>query len=213
MSSKTHPSILSFCFLLISLLGVFLPAISASFIDALQPLRATLKITGQRFCQEGNGYSVVQNLDVHLVNQTTGKLIVERTTKGYGIYVARDLADLSKGNYEYHPHIQWADIVHSEEPHAKTPGPDFLILAPGESFDSIADFWVSVSRSDLPPTAGTLQPGNHLLQLVISTWDYRASPDQFRKSWESFGTLVDTGIKTEPLTISLPTDPKVDKCK
>jgi len=212
MPRETVPFATTFYLLLFPLLGGMIQTPSAKPPTDTQPLKTTLRVIGQKFCQEDKGYSIVQNLDVHIVNQTNGKLIVEEEANRYEITVASDLENLSRGKYEYHPHIMWGDVYHSEEPQAKSPGSDFLILAPGESFERVADFWASIRRADLPPLTGILQPGNHLLQLTISTWDYRTNPEEFRKPWEQIGTLVATGIKTEPLTIFLPPDPKFDKC-
>ena len=168
----------------------------------------------QKFCEEKTGYTIIQKLRVHVVNQTKEKLIVERAASGYGIYVARDAEKLSKGIYEYRTSINWVvDTPIPDKPVMMSPGSNFAILAPGDSYDGFSDFWASVRRADLPSIGGTLQPGSHVLQLEVVTWDYQNNPAEFQKSWEPFGRLVYKPVKTEPFALNLPPDPKLDSCK
>jgi hypothetical protein len=194
--------------------GLLLPIPTVS-TDEPQPLKGTIiQIVSQKFCEEKTGYTIIQNLRVHLVNETNEKLIVERVTSGYGVYVARDVEQLSKGIYEYHTSVNWVvETSGPDKPVTMSPGTNFAILAPGGSYDGFSDFWASVRRSDLPPKEGTLQPGSHVLQAQIVTWDYQSNPEEFRKSWELFGRLIYKPVKTEPFPLNLPSDPKLDNCK
>jgi hypothetical protein len=201
--------------LLTILVGGLLLPISTVSTDEPQPLKATIiQIVAQKFCEEKTGYTIIQNLRVHVVNETKEKLIIERVTSGYGVYVARDVEKLSKGVYEYHTSMNWVvDVPVPDKPVTMSPGANFAILAPGESYDGFADFWAPVRRPDLPPMVGTLQPGSHVLQVQVVTWDYQSNPEEFRKSWERFGKLIYKPVKTEPFALNLPTDPKFDNCK
>jgi hypothetical protein len=198
----------------IFLAALLLPIWTAS-TDEPQPLRATIiKIESQKFCEEKTGYTLIQNLHVRVVNQSNEKLIVERTSSGYRASVARDVEKLSKGLYEYHPISEvTVDVPVPDKPATMAPGTNFAILGPGDSFDGFSDFWVSVRRADLSPQGGALQPGSHVLQLEVLTWDYQDNPEQFRKSWERFGKLIYKPVKTDPTLLYLPAGPKVENCK
>jgi len=176
-----------------------------------QPLKASVQVIHQEFCQQPQGYTFHQSLRVHVVNQTSEKLIVERSTV-YEPYVARDMESLSKGLYQYHAGFEWT-VEHSQDPQSKAPGPEFAILAPGDSYEIELEFGVSGGRPDISPAQGWLPPGDHVLQLMISTWDFDAKPEEFRIPWKSFGRLVYKPISTDPISFNLPPDPKLDKCK
>jgi len=194
------------------LIALLLPIWAVSN-DEPHPLKGTIvQIVSQKSCEEKTGYTFIQNLRVHIVNQTQEKLIVERSTFSYQVYVARDLDALSKRIYEYKPNIDRA-IDGRPEPANSGPDTDFAILAHDDFYDGFVDFWVSVRRADLPRQRGTLQPGSHVLQLEIATWDYQSNPEGFQKSWAPFGRLIYKPVKTEPIPLYLPSDPKLDNCR
>jgi hypothetical protein len=211
LGMKPRKRTLSHFWLLATLLGGLLLPASSESTDDSQPLKATIQVVSQKYCQKDKGYTIIQNLRVHVANRTSEKIIVKRSGV-YEPYVARDLESLSKGVYEYHPNFDWT-VEGLQEPQAKAPGSQFAILAPGDSFETEAEFGFGVGMPGLSPAQGSLPPGNHVLQLMISTWDYHAKPEEMKKSWEAFGRLVYKPIKTEPLAIFLPQDPKLETCK
>jgi hypothetical protein len=156
-------------------------------------------------------------LRLSIVNRFDKKLILEKTTGLYGIFVARDEKKLSERKYEYHPSldINMEPYVTETPERFKSPGPEFVILAPGESFQTEA--WIRAPSAGRQQTSdqteGTIPTGNHVLQVTFSTWDFQTEPKEIRKRWEPFGYLFYDNISTEPLPFTLPSDPRLDTCK
>jgi hypothetical protein len=198
--------------ILAGIVALFIFPSFASPAEITQPLRGTIQIVHEKYCKEGSGYAFILKVRVRLTNTTNKKLIVATGLFYYGFAVARDLEPLSKGIYEYHPHIN-RTIEYSSEPDTNEPGSSFAILRPGESTQTDVDFWGNVSLDDHHAPPGSLSPGNHVLQFWISLWIYRTNPDIYRKNWERFGTLVDSTIATDPFPTLFPPNPKLSSCK
>jgi len=198
---------------------LFLNTTGANFEKYLEPLNMTAEVLGQRYCRSDvTTFTVVLKLRMHFVNQSGEKVIVEKTP-GYGTYsvvIARDAKSLAEGKYEYNPSMEM--IVEHTGPETpekfKSPGPEFAILAPGESIHSEREIWAEElgRQHNSAETSGNVSPGNHVLRVTVSTWDFRTKPEEIRKRWQSFGYLVYESISTGPLPFSLPSDPKVDNC-
>ena len=182
----------------------------ASHVDDPQPLKLTAAILSQRYCSDNNKtFDVVFRIRLRIVNQSNKKLIIEKDPLSlyfHDFAIARDARDLSARRYEYHPNVDGA-IERAPETleRFKSPGPDFVIWAPGDSFQVEKEFGAEgVGRqheSDSIPW--TLPSGNHVLQISAATWDFETKPDQIRKQWESFGYLVYETITTGPVPFNL----------
>jgi hypothetical protein len=129
----------------------------------------------------------------------------------YEVRVAKSLSDLASGKYEYNPNIDWF----SDSPRA----PDdadvhkkFSVLAPGESFENNSTVSIVVSLRLDHSVAGTVKPGEHVLQLQVSTWNYLEGPDKTRTRWERYGHLFSQAIVTEPLEFRVPANPLFNNC-
>jgi hypothetical protein len=87
-------------------------------------------------------------------------------------------------------------------------------LQPGQTFEGEIDTAV-VAQYENPKTfAGSIRSGVHVLQLELSAWNHPGEASEFAKSWRGVGQLVSGLIKTEPLEIRIPPNPKVEMdCK
>jgi hypothetical protein len=182
-----------------------------------QLLKVKADILSQGYCKDtAKTFAVIFRIRINVTNQSDKKLIVERTTAQYGIVVAHDEKNLSEGKYEYSPSLYITTEPVSPETHEKfkSPGAEFAILAPGELFQTEA--WIRAplagrqQGSDQIPD--TIPPGDHVLQVRFSTWDFQTKPEEIRKQWQSFGHLVYESISTGPLAFNLPPDPRLDNC-
>jgi hypothetical protein len=147
-------------------------------------------------------------------NQTAEPVILDKEigTAWYGVIVARNTEDLSNGNFEYHPIIDFfvPDNYQPSKPSPDSPGSDFVVLQPRQTFESTIDIGVTAQYEKPTNVAGSIRPGVHVLQLEISPWDHPGTVSDFAKSWRGIGQLVSTVIKTQPLTIRIPRHPKVE---
>jgi hypothetical protein len=191
-----------------------------SYLDDTQPLKITAEIMSQTYCpDDDNVYDAIFKLRMRFTNQTKTKLIVDKIIGHgvYGIVIASDAKNLSAGKNEYELNMEGATgHVPSETPgQFSSPAPYFSILAPGESVETMNDFWLVRlgSQHGSVGTRQSLQPGNHVLEVTLSTWSYQANPEEISKRWKSSGDLVYKTVKTGPLAFQLPSDPQLDHCK
>jgi hypothetical protein len=182
-----------------------------------QPLRVIPELIGKRYCYgDAEVFSIWLKLQVKYVNRTDKTLILDKEIgkAWYGVKVARNLEDLESGTYEYNPNIDW---LFSDKdklpdwPSPDSPGPDFAILTPGQTFESEIDTWVVAQYENPKKFPGSIRPGVHVLQMELSAWNHPGEVSAFEKSWRKFGNLVTGVIKTEPLEIRVPSNPKVEK--
>jgi hypothetical protein len=185
-----------------------------------QPLDAIPELVGTRYCYgDAEVYSVWLKLRVRYINRTDKTLILDKEIgeAWYGVKVARSLIDLATGKYEYNPNIDWLvpdnDKLH-DKPNTDSPGPNFAVLTPGQAFENEVSTAVVVQYDNPRDFAGSVRPGVHVFQMELSAWLHPEEASAFAKSWRKFGELVTGVIKTEPLEIRLPSDPKVEeKCE
>jgi hypothetical protein len=158
-------------------------------------------------------------LRVKYVNRTHKTLILDKEIgkAWYGEKVARSLDDLAAGKYEYNPNIDWffsgKDKL-PDKPNSNSPNSDFVVLAPGETFESEINASVVAQYENPKNFVGSIRPGVHVLQLELSAWNHPGEASAFAESWRRFGELVTGVVKTEPLEIRIPSDPEVEEtCK
>jgi hypothetical protein len=185
-----------------------------------QPLKAIPELFGTRYCYgDAEIYSVWLRLRVKYVNQTNKILILDREIgkAWYGEKVARNLEELAAGKYEYNPNNDWFFSDKDKlpvRPSLDSPGADFVFLAPGETFQSELNTGVVAQYESPKNFVGSIGKGTHVLELELSAWNHPGEVSEFEKSWRKFGQLVSGTIKTEPLEIRIPSNPKVEKnCK
>ncbi len=185
-----------------------------------QSLKAIPELVGTRYCYgDAEVYTVWLKLRVKYVNQTHKTLILDKDIgkAWYGEKVARNLDDLAAGKYEYNPNIDWFFTGKDKlpaKPNVKSPGSDFAVLAAGETFVGEINTGVVAQYENPKDSAGSIRPGAHVLQLELSSWNHPGESAVFAGSWRKFGELVTGVVKTEPLEILIPSNPKVEeKCK
>jgi len=206
--------------LLLAILPLLLTAAVNTPTKDDQPLRAVPEFVGTRYCYgDAEVYSVWLKLRVRFVNRTDRTLILERAIgkAWYGVKVARNLQRLAAGDYEYNPNIDWFSTKKNElpeQPRTDSPGADFVFLAPGGAFEKEINTEVFAQYENSKSFRGSIRPGVHVFQMELSAWSHPGKASEFADSWRKFGELVTGVIKTEPLEIRIPSDPKVERnCK
>jgi hypothetical protein len=84
-------------------------------------------------------------------------------------------------------------------------------LSPGQTLESKIYAYVIVQYENRKELAGSIRPGVHVFQMELSAWNRPGEASDFAKSWQKFGDLVTGVIKTEPLEIRIPSNPKVQR--
>jgi hypothetical protein len=185
-----------------------------------QPLEAIPELVDTRYCYgDAEVYSVWLKLRVKYVNRAQKTLILDREIgKAWcGEKVARNLADLAAGKYEYNPNIDWFFSSKDKLPHkpnSSSPDSGFVVLSPGATFEGKINASVVAQYESPKNVAGSITPGVHVLQLEISAWNHPGDASAFAESWRKVGDLVTGVVKTEPLEIRITSDPRVERtCK
>jgi hypothetical protein len=211
--------LLSISRLLIAICILAAPAATNSATDE-QPLTATPELNSQKYCPgDAELFSVSLSLRMKYENHTGQKLILDKLIgkAWYGVTVAHSKEDLAAGKYEYHPNIDWFFSEKDKllkKPSADLPGSDFVILAPDQIFESEIATGVFVQYENARNVAGSIRSGVHVLQMELSAWNHPGEASEFERSWRQYGHLVTGVIKTGPLEIRVPPNPKVEKkCK
>ena len=185
-----------------------------------QSIKAIPELVGTRYCYgDAEVYSVWLKLRMKYVNRTEKTLILDKEIgkAWYGEKVALNLDDLVAKKYEYNPNVDWffsgKDKLPSK-PNSDSPSSDFVVLAPGETFVSEINATVVAQYENPKNFSGSIRAEVHVLQLELSAWNHPGESALFAESWRKFGELVTGVVKTEPLDIRIPSDPKVEKkCK
>jgi hypothetical protein len=90
---------------------------------------------------------------------------------------------------------------------------DFVILNPGELYDSEKETRSSFMVSDDPANPfHRLRPGSYFLQIDVATWAYMENAGPFRKAWREKGYLWSEGITSEPMPFTIEKDRAIVKC-
>jgi hypothetical protein len=185
-----------------------------------QPLKAIPELVTQRYCSgDAEVFSVWLHLRMKYQNRTGASIILDKQIgkAWYRVIVARNTNDLLNGRYEYHPIIDWFFTDKDPQPvkpNPNSPGSDFAILQPGQTFESQIDTGVIAQYENPKNFPGSIRSGVHVLQLELSSWNHPGEASEFAKSWGDVGQLVSGVIKTEPLDIRIPLNPKVEMdCK
>jgi hypothetical protein len=185
-----------------------------------QSVTAIPKLIDTKYCYgDAEVYSVWLRLRMKYVNRTKKNLILDKQIgkAWYSVKVARNLDALAAGKYEYDPNTDW--FVSDKEllpdkPNGDSPSPDFVVLAPGETFVSEVNAAVVAQYKNPKDFPGSIRSGVHVLQLELSARNHPGEASAFAEPWRKFGELVTGVIKTEPIEIRIPSDTKIEKeCK
>jgi hypothetical protein len=184
-----------------------------------EPLRTTAVLLDQSYCVgDIDLFRVDLSLRLRFENQTDQKLILDKGvgTLYYRIGVARNREGLAAKKFESHPMIDWFfsdkdPIPKDADP--KSPDASFVILSPGDSFETARTASVFAQYDGKKTVAGTIPSGPHVLQMELSSWTRPGEPEEFFRKWNPFGRLVTEVLKTEPIEFRVPSNPKVNECK
>jgi hypothetical protein len=183
-------------------------------------LEAVPEVVGMRYCYgDADLFSVWLKLRVQYVNRTTETLILDREIGKlyYQVKVARNLEDLAARRYEYNPNIDWIFSDKDnlpERPKTDPVGSDFVVLAPGQAFESEINPWVFAQYGNAKDVPGSIRAGRHVVQMYIVAWTRPGEASEYAKSWRKFGRLVTGVVTTNPVEIRVASNPSVEqKCE
>lgn len=171
-----------------------------------QDLQLTASIAGQRYCAVSAEIDALRlTLSLRYTNTGGGKIILYRGNRlFYQILVSRSPEEASARRYETRTtHSRFYD-EQPEKIDAASPGGVFVTLSPGASYEAEQVIALPVVRNDSKPLRDTLAAGQHVLQVVVSTWyESKKLAQTLRERWQRRGFLWTDMLSAEALTFSV----------
>ncbi|HYJ47090.1 MAG TPA: hypothetical protein VEV81_10795 [Pyrinomonadaceae bacterium] len=179
-------------------------------------LQLATDIVGQRYCAVGAQVDALQlRLRLRYTNTGSQKLILYRGNKlFYQIFVGRNVEDLEDRRYETRTtHSRFYD-EQPEKIDLPAPGSVFVTLPPGASYESEQVVALPVARGDHPRTSDTLAPGEHVLQMVVSTWyESKGLAQTLRERWQRRGFLWTDLLAAQGVNFQVAKNPSAVVCR
>jgi hypothetical protein len=153
-------------------------------------LIATAEIINQKYCPvEDELFKVILTLRLKYENRTDKMLILDKQIGKFPDerIIAKSRKSLALRDYEDDPFFD--SFGYEDPPHFK-PSIDllrsnFILLTPGQSFDSGTTVEVFVWYESKPPRKGAINYGDHVLQMGFVGWRYAARAFQFAEAWRN----------------------------
>jgi hypothetical protein len=180
-------------------------------------LSAKVQILSQTYCHvDDDSFSVLLNVQVRFTNVSNQPVILSRRIENAETArVATSNTAGELGQFESAP--QTDRFVKENLPNPPVDGPPnpeyFIILAPGQSYDTKISAAVPATRES-KAQHGLLSPGEHVLQLAVSTWPYYGFEDGggLRRKWAQFGDLQVGLIYTSFVPFRIPVKFRNPRC-
>jgi hypothetical protein len=204
----------SACLLIaIGTIGLTVGSFSSNGEERLIP---TAEVISQKYCSLNNErFKVEITLRLRFENHTDKVLILD---KQFGRFasrriIAKNRESLASRDYEDDPIF---DSFADNDPPDFHPSihllrSNFVLLAPGQSFERVSTVEVFTWYVNTPGRKNTINYGDHLLQIGFVGWTYAAKASQFEEAWRKFGQLITEEIYTEPVVFQIPRNPQIEK--
>ena len=207
-------------FFVVLLAALVNPTLNAQDTRQQAPLRLTLKVTDSQYCvadDEVDGLNL--KLRFSFENRTNGPIILYKMRPfPTRFMVARNLSDAAAQQYELDYSTTWYMDKAGDEADrcykGASPTDCFTTIAPGSSYEADGEARVLAVRGDANDVPGAVKSGQHVLQLVVQTWDESGKVAQETASrWHSHGSLWYRPLTSEPLTFTIEKERTVVECK
>lgn len=183
-------------------------------------LRLTLKATGSDYCV-GDEELDRMDLKVQFVYENRGTspaILYKPSPRPTRIIVARNVQDVADARFEVDSSVTWyTSEVSGEENkcyNGSVPSDCFVTIGPGSSYEVEDEVRLFVVRGDVRAIEGAVKSGEHVLQVVVPTWDESNKlAQELERRWRSHGSLWYKAIRSEPLTFTVERERKVGECK
>jgi len=197
------------------LLGLSWCAFDLSNVHSSTGLALSIKVKSVKYCRgDAELFTVHLNLRLRYKNQADHPIIVHAGDPIIGhVRISRNMADARAGRFEVDSSADILTAGESPAPLGSAPDKRFVILKPGETF-GFDSFAAIVARRDTSPLiAGTIPPGEHVLQVVVNTWPFSdLDPEKARSLWFRFGELHSDPVASEPVPLTIHQNPEWADC-
>jgi len=191
---------------------IFLSAIALLLLCASlsaqeqRDLQLTARIMGKRYCAVSADVDALQiTLRLRYANTGNQKLILYKGNKlFYQIFVSRDLQDAAARRYETRTtHSRYYD-QQPERIDDAHPSSVFTVLAPGAAYEADQTITLPVARDEGKIQRDILFAGDHVLQVIVSTWyESKNLAQTLRERWQRRGFLWTDTLSTQALSFNV----------
>ena len=173
-------------------------------------IQLTTEIAGQRYCTGDADLDGVL-LELRLVYRNTGKsplILYKGSTNVYEI-VVRKTPD---GAPEVNAHLSW----YSDGPwkvDASSLRKLFVIVQPNATFETHTNTRVFVTRDESTHFQGSVESGDHYLQVTIPTWHgSQELADEMQQKWRANGILWHNAVTSLPTKFTIAKKRTITDC-
>jgi hypothetical protein len=174
-------------------------------------LRLDLQLKGEQYCEgDVDGGSVLLRYVLRFVNTGSEPVILSKGTGGILEILGAHLSDGLSPKPEYRL-LGDSITTHTRPLDSARPGPEVVILRPGDFFLMREVVGIPISISHNSPAF--FASGEYFLQIVVETWlDSDELGAQQRERWKGWGYLWTDPIKSEPTRIKIAANHKMSDC-
>jgi len=160
------------------------------------------RVLHQSYCHvDDEAFTAFLDLSLEFTNSSSKPVILARKIEAPIIRVARNVEAGQRNEFLYapDPHFAVATLPNAP-PFGEKPAPKaFVILPPGESFETAIQSGVIGANDAAVATKGSglLAKGSYVLQLGLITWPYQwpwfssnTKPEELIPRWSKWGNLV-----------------------
>ena len=163
-------------------------------------LQLTTSLSRQQRCAASAGVDVLRlTLQLRYTNAGRQKLILYKGNRlFFQIFISRSGQDELRAT-----HARYFD-EQLERMTTSTPGSAFTILSPGAAYETKEVISVPVARDGNSRFNVSIAPGEHVLNVVSSTWyESKKLADELRERWRSRGLLWTAPIASGAITFAV----------
>jgi hypothetical protein len=177
-------------------------------------LQLTTEILEQSYCSIGQDTSLRLKLKLRYTNASDQRLIVYN---GHDLFFQTKIRSQQAAGAPS-PEVLLLNMRYFDEEFeridARSPGRVFVKLAPGAVFERELMTGVGVADNSNTPSATTVMPGLHTLQLIVSTW-YQSPKlaDKLRQQWQREGFLWSQPLYSVPLRLTIEKPATTSPCR
>jgi hypothetical protein len=169
-------------------------------------LQLETKLTEQKICIENHLYVYRLSFELIYTNMGTKTLILYKGSNSISyVRVARHETDLAEKKYEIDMSVSWYTSGRGSTDAGYAPDERFKVLKPGKSFKT---YGKSSILTETP-----LAAGEHIMQIIIPTWDDTEQQYQTLKArWHKTGELWARNAFSIPTKLLIEENRKLKKC-
>ena len=170
----------------------------------------TTKVLTKRYCRDGS-QTLQMTLRLKYRNRGRQSLILSKESSLIVRYmISRNVEAAKRGHYSQVVRLEIRFPEESELFNDPTPGADFVIVSPGNSYYADSEIQIPISE----PSDQFLSPGDYVLQVQVPTWlQSKDLAKTLRQRWRKSGTLWFAPLTSLPMGFSVEKHYSATECR